>query len=51
MERTKFTDEQMVFVLQQAETDTRVSDVCRKMGGSEVKWSTAASHGERSEGW
>lgn len=32
MKKTKFTDEQIAFALHQAETGTRVSEVCRKMG-------------------
>lgn len=36
MKRSKFTDEQIAFALRQAETGTRVSEVCRKMGISEA---------------
>lgn len=36
MKKTKFTDEQIAFALRQAETGTRVSEVCRKMGISEA---------------
>lgn len=36
MKRTKFTDQQIAFALRQAETGTRVSEVCRKMGISEA---------------
>ena len=32
MKNTKFTEEQIAFALRQAETGTRVSEVCRKMG-------------------
>ena len=32
MKRSKFTDEQITFALRQAETGTRVAEVCRKMG-------------------
>ncbi|SIO28876.1 putative transposase [Halodesulfovibrio marinisediminis DSM 17456] len=36
MKKTKFTDEQITFALRQAETGTRVKEVCRKMGISEA---------------
>ena len=36
MKRTKFTEQQIVFALKQAETGTRVDEVCRKMGISEA---------------
>ena len=36
MKKTKFTDEQIAFTLRQAETGTRVGEVCRKMGISEA---------------
>ena len=36
MKKTKFTDEQIAFALKQAETGTRVGEVCRKMGISEA---------------
>ena len=36
MKKTKFTDAQIVFALKQAETGTRVEEVCRKMGISEA---------------
>ena len=32
MKNTKFTEEQIAFALRQAETGTRISEVCRKMG-------------------
>ena len=41
MKKTKFTDQQIAFALRQAETGTRVTEVCRKMGISEgtfYKW-------------
>jgi putative transposase len=41
VKRSKFTDEQIIFALRQAETGTRVAEVCRKMGISEAmfyKW-------------
>lgn len=36
MKKSKFTDEQIAFVLKQAETGTKVSEVCRKMGISDA---------------
>ena len=32
MKRSKFTEEQMAFALRQAETGTKVGEICRKMG-------------------
>jgi len=36
MKKSKFTEEQIAFALRQAETGTRVSEVCRKMGISDA---------------
>lgn len=36
MKRSKFTESQIVFAIKQAETGTRLSEVCRKMGSSET---------------
>jgi putative transposase len=36
VKKTKYTEEQIAFALRQAETGTRVSEVCRKMGISEA---------------
>ena len=36
MKTSKFTDEQIAFALRQAETGTKVADVCRKMGISDA---------------
>lgn len=36
MKTSKFTDEQIAFALRQAETGTKVAEVCRKMGISEA---------------
>ncbi len=36
MKKTKFTEEQIAFVLRQAETGTRVAEVCRKLGISDA---------------
>ncbi len=36
MKKTHFTEEQIAFALKQAETVTRVEEVCRKMGISEA---------------
>jgi len=35
MKKTKFTEQQIAFALRQAETGTRVAEVCRKLGISE----------------
>lgn len=32
MKKSKFSDQQIAFALQQAETGTPVADVCRKLG-------------------
>jgi len=32
MKTTKFTEEQIAFALRQAETGTKVAEICRKMG-------------------
>jgi len=36
MKTTKFTEEQIAFALKQAETGTKVAEVCRKMGISDA---------------
>jgi putative transposase len=36
MKKSNFTEKQIVFALRQAETGTRVQEVCRKMGISET---------------
>jgi putative transposase len=36
MKKSRFTEEQIAFALKQAETGTRVAEVCRKMGISEA---------------
>jgi len=36
MKRSKFTEQQIAFALQQAESGTQVVEVCRKMGISEA---------------
>ena len=36
MRRSKFTEQQIAFALRQAETGTRVAEVCRKMGISDA---------------
>ena len=36
MKRSKYSESQIVFAIKQAETGTRVTEVCRKMGISEV---------------
>ena len=35
MKKSKFTEEQIAFALRQAESGTRVAEVCRKMGVAE----------------
>ncbi len=35
MKKAKFTDEQIAFVLKQAELGTSIDEVCRKVGISE----------------
>ena len=40
MKKSKFTEQQIVFALHQAETGVRVSEVCRKMGISEATFYT-----------
>lgn len=36
MKKTRYTEEQIAFALEQAETGTRVGEVCRKMSISEA---------------
>jgi transposase-like protein len=36
MKKSTFTEQQIAFALKQAETGTRVDEVCRKMGISEA---------------
>lgn len=36
MKKSKFSEEQIAFALKQAETGTRVEEVCRKLGISEA---------------
>lgn len=36
MKKTRYTEQQIAFALKQAETGTRVEEVCRKMGISEA---------------
>ena len=36
MKRSEYSESQIVFAIKQAETGTRVSEVCRKMGISEA---------------
>ena len=38
MKKSKFTDEQIAFALRQGETGTRVEEICRKMGISDVTY-------------
>lgn len=36
MKKSKFTESQIVFAIKQAETGTRVDDICRQMGISQA---------------
>ena len=36
MKKSRYTEEEIAFALKQAETGTRVEEVCRKMGISEA---------------
>ncbi len=36
MKKTRYTEEQIAFALRQAETGTRVSEICRKIGISDA---------------
>ena len=36
MKRSKFSESQIVFAIKQAESGTRISEICRKMGISEA---------------
>ena len=36
MKKSRFTEEQIAYALRQAETGTKVSEVCRKMGVAEA---------------
>lgn len=36
MKKSRFSDQQIAFALQQAETGTSVADICRKLGISEA---------------
>ncbi len=36
MKKSRFTEQQIAFALRQAETGTKVSEVCRKMGVAEA---------------
>jgi len=38
MKKSKFTEEQIAFALRQADSGTRVAEVCRKMGISEQSY-------------
>jgi putative transposase len=40
MKKSKFTEEQILFALRQAETGTQVAEVCRKMGISDATYYT-----------
>ncbi|RAS11749.1 putative transposase [Microvirgula sp. AG722] len=40
MKKSRFTEEQIAFALRQAETGTRVEEICRKMGISDATYYT-----------
>lgn len=40
MKKSRFTEEQIVFALKQAELDTPVPEVCRKLGISDATFNT-----------
>ncbi|MBC0856360.1 transposase [Pantoea stewartii] len=40
MKKPRFTEEQIVFALRQAELGTSVLEVCRKLGGSDATFCT-----------
>ena len=40
MKKTRYTEEQIAFALKQAETGTRVEEVCRKMGISKATFTS-----------
>ena len=40
MKKSKFTEEQIAYALRQAETGTKVSEVCRKIGVTEATFYT-----------
>jgi putative transposase len=47
MKKSKFTEQQIAFALQQAESGTQVGEVCRKMGISEATFYRRRSHTRR----
>ncbi len=52
MKKSRFTDEQIAFALKQAETGTRIDEICRKMGISDAtlyKWRQKYGGSEPSE--
>ncbi len=38
MRKSRYTEQQIAFALKQAETGTRVSEICRKMGVAEATY-------------
>ena len=40
MKRSKFSEEQIVYIIRQAESGTPVGDLCRQLGVSEATFST-----------
>ena len=50
MKKTRYTDKQIALALRQAEADTRVSEVCRKIGVSEQTRSASLRAGSLAGG-
>ena len=46
MKRSKFTEEQVAYVLRQAESGTAVEDICRNMGISQATFYWKKKYGE-----
>ncbi len=51
MKKTRYTEEQIAFALKQAETGTRVEEVCRKMGISEATFYIYPASGKPVPKW
>jgi putative transposase len=46
MKKSRFTESQIAFALKQAETGTKVDEICRQMGASEATFFTWNRAGE-----
>src|SRR5437016_13456496 len=51
MKRSKFTEQQIAFALQQTESETQVAEVCRKMGIAEATSPSSWSLGAPCTSW